>query len=514
MKRILPASLFCMIVVLYFAARLWHLTDSCLWFDEIFSIHAARTDWNYFFSFIAQDLIHPPFFYLLLKFWLLCFGESFFAVRLFAVVFSVLAIIPFVLLCRELKLSLFEICIGLAALAVNGSLIKYAQEVRMYSLLLFLALTSIWLFMRRLRDVRNVSQSFLVTFRERNSILLFIVNLLLVYTHYFGWLIVFAELVAAVWTRKKVKENLLQLVFLLIAYVPWLYAIVRAWQNNRGLEQNLNGALRPDLQRIWEFIVSLHQPFYYSQSSVDASVLLIAVPVLLVCLSLLVFGYFQNRNNEQFQILAIFFSVPFLISFVVSWSLPVSVWGIRHLTIIFPAYFLLLALSFRFLSNSLKIIAVVGLSIFILIGGWLEFSHPKPIYIWCAWENLAADVSGEEVEKPVVYAFEDLVAYHLWFAANNKFQVVKINGYADMPEDKVYFLPRGFNDVRVANKELIGGNHFWLAFRQEKFIPDKQVLKDLQNQGYKIGRPFRFEAQGLTAFMIPVRKDDPKLSAP
>ena len=34
------------LTALYVAARLWRLTASCLWFDEIFSVHAARHPWG------------------------------------------------------------------------------------------------------------------------------------------------------------------------------------------------------------------------------------------------------------------------------------------------------------------------------------------------------------------------------------------------------------------------------------------------------------------------------------
>ena len=129
----------------YLALRLWGLADSCLWFDEIFSVHAARHAWSDILWFVAQDLIHPPLFYLLLKAWISIGGEGLCWLRLFPVVFSLLALIPFYLLCRELKLKFTTILFALVFLSVNGALIKYAQEVRMYSVLLFLSLVSIWL---------------------------------------------------------------------------------------------------------------------------------------------------------------------------------------------------------------------------------------------------------------------------------------------------------------------------------------------------------------------------------
>jgi uncharacterized membrane protein len=75
------------ICVLYIAVRMWRLTDTCLWFDEIFGVHAAGHDWNSILGFVAQDLIHPPLFYLLLKLWIGIGGESLQWLRLFPVAF-------------------------------------------------------------------------------------------------------------------------------------------------------------------------------------------------------------------------------------------------------------------------------------------------------------------------------------------------------------------------------------------------------------------------------------------
>jgi len=98
--------------VLYIAARLWGLADSCLWFDEIFSVHAAEHAWNSLPWFVAQDLIHPPLFYVLLKFWIGIGGDGLLWLRLFPVLFSVIALIPFLLLGRELKVPVQPIVTG------------------------------------------------------------------------------------------------------------------------------------------------------------------------------------------------------------------------------------------------------------------------------------------------------------------------------------------------------------------------------------------------------------------
>jgi uncharacterized membrane protein len=74
--------------------------------------------------------------------------------------------------------------ISLLLFAANGYLIKYAQEVRMYGLLLFFTLCSLWLFVKLLRG-EGAARGLLLALTA--------CNLLLVYTHYYGWLVVSTE---------------------------------------------------------------------------------------------------------------------------------------------------------------------------------------------------------------------------------------------------------------------------------------------------------------------------------
>src|SRR5215218_11203228 len=98
------SAILLLLVGLYVAARLWRLTASCLWFDEIFSVHAARHTWAGLWRFAAADLIHPPLFYALLKLWTAAGGESLLWLRLFPFVAAVAAVVPLLLLARELRL--------------------------------------------------------------------------------------------------------------------------------------------------------------------------------------------------------------------------------------------------------------------------------------------------------------------------------------------------------------------------------------------------------------------------
>src|SRR5688572_15630524 len=231
--------------VVYAAVRLWHLEDSCLWFDEIFSVHAAEHTWNSLFWFVAQDLIHPPLFYVVLKFWIGLGGESVYWLRLLPVAFSVLAVAPFLYLCRELKLPREVTILALMFLAVNGSLIKYTQTVRMYSMLMFLSLLSMWLFARYFN-------------RGKSFIWLVIANILLVYTHYFGWLVIGSEVIALlIFQRIKWRRMVTMVAIVFASFLPWIIAVWRAASGGSEVGQNIGWMSRPKLYEMMTFLFDL-----------------------------------------------------------------------------------------------------------------------------------------------------------------------------------------------------------------------------------------------------------------
>lgn len=488
------------IVAVYVFPRFWNLTDSCLWFDEIFSIHAAEHDWGNLFWFVAQDLIHPPLFYVLLKIWMAVGGESLFWLRFFPVFFSILAVVPFLLLCRRLKLSFLTLATSFLFFAVNGSLIKYAQEVRMYSLLLCAALFSMWLFVRFLDTGKNFAA-------------LILVNILLVYTHYFGWFIVGSEvLIGLILARQELKKILLMAAAVLASFTPWIYAVWEASKINANVGQNIGWMSKPGFTAVFRFIFDLFEPVYFEQSSRDApAIILITLPILAV--GLIAFGfYFVKWKTEgatekrNFQMLLIFFFAPVALAFFVSWISPFSIWGTRHLIIAFaPAAILTAIVIAKITLAPLRNAALIVLILLFGAAFAVQATRPEPRYIWCGWENLAENLDASQPTK--IYVFEDLVAYHFWFARradDDNLRVIKLNGIENLKEDKAYFLPRGFDKIQTATE--FDGDRFFIAFRDKTFNESAPPLQNLKNQGYQIGAPQIYEAQGLKAFLVEVKK--------
>lgn len=487
------------LAVVYVSLRFWHLTDSCLWFDEIFSVHAAEHDWSSILRFVRADLIHPPLFYLMLRIWILAGGESIFWLRLLPVIFALASVVPFLLLCRELAIGFQATAVAFLFFAVNGSLIKYSQEVRMYSLLLFLLLTSLWLFSRYFN-------------RGKGIVSLTIVNLLLVYTHYFGWFVVAAEILAIfIFQRIKIRAAIISFSAVLLAFVPWCAAIVVALFSGADIDQNLGWVPRPGLSAFAELIFGIVQPFYYQASSIDdMTIWYVSIPVLvLIGLAILVYLAVDREESEQerFRILAMAVGVPVALTFVFSWILPVSIWGTRHLTIVYVPAMILFAVFITGLKPVvLRYSMIAVLFAVMVVGFFVEVRTERPEFIWCQWEKLAKNIPDDRPQ--IVYAFEDLTAYHLWFAErkNANVKIVKVNGIPEMTEDKAYFLPREFDGVGVAGPDEFGGESFWIAFRDMQWNDRHPPLNVLRRQGYAIMSPIESDAQGMKAFLVEARR--------
>ena len=260
--------------------------------------------------FVAQDLIHPPLFYVLLKCWISVGGETVFWLRCFPVLFSILALFAFYQFCKQLKLSYPAITIAFAFFAANGALIKYAQEVRMYSLMMFLAILSMWLFTRFLHLGKNIW-------------LLTICNILLVYTHYFGWFVVVSEIIVIlILQRIKIRQILIMFGICLLSFAPWMFAVFRASQINSDLSQNIGWIQKPNLYVIIQFGFDLVEPFYFQASNIEnASNYLICIPILILIGAAKIF-YLTNYKNltetekVNFWMLAVFVETPIVLAFI------------------------------------------------------------------------------------------------------------------------------------------------------------------------------------------------------
>ncbi len=234
MKRFLPslaAILLVLITLLALALRLFRLDAQSLWYDEGFSVYLARMGLAEITARTAVD-IQPPLYYYLLHGWMQLFGDSSGTLRGFSLLFGVLSVPLSFAVARRLFGGHLAGLLAALLMAVSPLHIWYSQELRMYTLLTFLALLSSYLLLLIVRRAEPVPSN--RPGRVAVDLLLWIaftlVSVAALYTHYFAFFVLAFQGVylLVAWGRQGFHPARLGLagiasgVLSMLVYLPWL----------------------------------------------------------------------------------------------------------------------------------------------------------------------------------------------------------------------------------------------------------------------------------------------------
>lgn len=246
-KHIKPLAIV-LILTLAAGLRFARLDDQSFWNDEGNSARIAERSVDKILKGAGGD-IHPPGYYLVLSGWRAFVGQTEFALRSLSVLAGLLAVAVTI----QLGSQLFGRLEGLAAgllLAVNPFQVYYAQEARMYALLVLLSLASILLTARVLTIPGEMQAG---RFQPRRAALVIggyvLVNAAGLYTHYTFPLLILAEtLVFVIWLMRRSKKlhGLITWVVLQVAtlllFLPWIGTAIRqvtTWPSGFGSELDI-----------------------------------------------------------------------------------------------------------------------------------------------------------------------------------------------------------------------------------------------------------------------------------
>jgi mannosyltransferase len=492
---------FALLLIVFVVLRFWHLTSYSLWGGETFSIVGVRQDWNALFSYLVADIVHPPFYSVLLKFWILLGGESLFWLKLFPVISGVLVVVPFILFCRELNLQLPVINIAILLLAVNGYMIHYAQEIRMYSLFMFLAMCSFWLFIRFMNSEDNP---------YRILTLLTIVNLLLVYTHYFGWIAIGVELLfLLIWKRRKVISFTVSVIALLLCFSPWAYLVIKEARAIGGLEQNLDWIPVPDLTDILNFYVSLNGPLGNRYLKLF-SLIIFGFPIAVWSLKIITNGIKKNKESAKLlSWLALLSVLPVVFIFIVSQFYSQAAWMDRYFIFIAIPYLIMVATAVHKLGPKWIQHTWIGMIVlWSLIAGANDLTTNR--MAWespqlgsrANWESLANRLSAAEnssLENITVYTIPTLskgrrtgdwalstsLDFYLNAINDDRFQMVYYRN--------IYALLDETND-----------SYFWIAFFELEESYEASPREVLLQNGYLVGNEISYQEHNNKIVLLPV----------
>jgi mannosyltransferase len=176
---------------------LWRLSSKSLWLDEAWAVLISDGSWSEMWTAVTQGHAYQGFYYVLLHEWIELFGQSEFAVRSLSVLFGAATIPVLYLLGR----SLFGRTASLAAclvLALSAFFIRYQQEVRGYTVLLFLLTVSTYMLVKALRDSSVWPWPIYV-----------LTSVLAVYTHLFSLWVLLIHFIVLVFVGTNLKRLVL-----------------------------------------------------------------------------------------------------------------------------------------------------------------------------------------------------------------------------------------------------------------------------------------------------------------
>lgn len=311
----------------------WLQISGNLYSDEIWIITTALSPFPDFLHEIIQDWVHPPLFQFIVRGWVYLFGNGDLSVRFLAVAFGVLSI-PLIYWLGKGISGRTTGLLTAALLAFSPVHIYHSQYGRHYSLVVFFVLLSMTAFLRVYYQPRN-----------RGYCVFYIIsNVLLVYTHYFGWLIVFCQGLFFLFRRFDHLKQLSVLLFIIVlSYIPWIFLVLKFASLNTSSEQQLV-----------PFISWVQPPSFLEPLRTLASFNgQLPIPYQGKLGLLLLFGIslFSLRcvfhKDKYWEAILFLFScvfVPFVLVFIFSYTVQ-PIWLLRGMLVCLPAYYLLIALG-------------------------------------------------------------------------------------------------------------------------------------------------------------------------
>ena len=448
----------------FVAMRMWRLTGVSLDGDEIFGLLLARSKWHDLWAGAVRDAIHPPLFYFLLKVWVRIGGESLLWLRLFPVTASVLCLPPLFFLCRDLQVppGARNLAIGIAS--VHPYALFYAQHVRMYCLLMLFGLVSAWCFERYASDP------------SRNNLAgLTVANLLLVYSHYYGWLIVGLEFLYLLWRRQRVGAFLGANLVTAALFAPWAWVAMHSLQAKGGLADNLGWVPRPVIgDMIWFFV----------ELTGFAEFPKIGSPAMLCVLIFLVLIY---RRREELHWLTVLWLAPAPLVFLVTQLLPQSIWGHRHLV------FTLWPFLVVFADAVWRQRAPVRVGVIALAGVWAIFAATEHATDdrKLPWDTLTLEMlDSEQSGKPHIpfYAVDPYLHHPIWFyldCLKNGW----LGPFGPRLRDGATLSDKAsrIETIKAASLDEARGDYFWVGYSDTSWRDSRSPKEILEARGCSAG---------------------------
>jgi mannosyltransferase len=460
-RRRYRALLLTLVFIVGLVARLIGLSTRPFWYDELQSMVYSNLPLGDMLQSVIIFDPHPPLYYLQLHFWiLLATGEAW--ARLNSVLWSLLAAAALYLLCRKLFTFEFAICATMIFVVMPMG-VFYAQEVRMYSMLMCLAVGSFYF----AHQFLNVYPG------TRASLGLFGFTAAFLYTHGSGFLLLISlvSYATVVWLiQRKITRTVIKRFLLILGSAALLYSL---WLI-KGFFFSMEHLQRPGLSEMVETITDLIIGFLAYPTWLQWVALLIVVPGALYAL-------LRGGEDPIRPIAAAFLLVPVVFCLVISLFIK-PIWHYRSLIYTLPFLSMIITwVVFRFsawLGRQKTPAWVVRYAVLESIVLLLFAASLAQQY----WYTYPWDIRGTAKQLRSITSPGDIVyvVHPRLFWGINWYWSGPDNGFNPLGFEYSVLTPNGAYLLYPEDPEAVApGRTFWLIYRDTDSI-DPLTAEDLE----------------------------------
>lgn len=355
-EKILLVTLF----IFCLAIRLAFITQKNLWFDEVFSWHLSMTSFYDIIVRTAND-IHPPLYYFTLKIWNFVFGDSVVSMRLLSALFTSGALFFLYPVCRRFMDPLQSLLVILLY-SLSPLNLYYSQEVRMSAMNLFLNLGSVYFLLKLTDNVPHANKFY----KDRTAVLYIIFTAAAIYTHYFSFFVLTAELVFIVYCYIRSPREFRTFIYILASiaalYLVWMPDLLthmsrgQSWRSPQGLPAVFDEYLN------YSKDLSMGLYYYYA----DYRVVEYLKYIIYFIFTAALLGVFIKRRpfeNKYLNLVLLTVFVPLLLAGLLSFNQKIEFY--RYLSILVP--YISILVVYGLVNSIYKPAGIIILGMFMLI---------------------------------------------------------------------------------------------------------------------------------------------------
>jgi hypothetical protein len=357
---------------LVLAGFLWKLIyigtrDICL--DEPFTIFHAQKSIGEIIKMSTTYEPTPPLFMLLIHFWIKLFGISAPSVRILPLVFNAFTVL-FIYLTGKRFVSFWGGLLASGLFLLSDLHFFYGLNTRTYSLVSLETAASLYFFL-----------CYAANQKDRKALAgLIITNLLLVYSHYFGWFVILSQVISGFLYTRNLKmffRFLIPPFVTAIGFIPMIPTVIRLFITKSHKGTWLNPVKTGDY---------LNQLYSYLNFK-DAFWLILAIIVEGIIFTLIILYLKKGKGSGiNALVLLLWWIIPYSIMFFISFKVPMFSNSYNLFNSI--GLYLFIAAVINFLFQRDKFLEpAFGLAVLIIMGGHMKI--------------LPRNFSYREVSKPV-----------------------------------------------------------------------------------------------------------------